>query len=524
MRYRQAPVILMVLLAGVMLPAVVFAQQRRPETRIEPIREWHRAHGAALLAELAEFLAIPNIASDSADIRRNAAHLVAMLRQRGIEARMLETSGSPPAVFGELRTPGAERTVVLYAHYDGQPVDPERWASDPWRPTLRDGALEADGRERALPAPSAPLTSGHDEWRLYARSASDDKSPIVAMMAALDALRATGQNPSVNLKFFFEGEEEAGSPHLREMLERHRDLLSADAWIFADGPVHQSGRMQVVFGVRGVVGLEMTVYGPVRAVHSGHYGNWAPNPVAMAAQLVASMRDTAGAISIAGFGDDVRAVDDATRAALSGIPHPDEMLLEEFGLAAPEHEGLLAERILHPALNVRGIEGGRTGAAAANAIPTHARISIDFRLVPDQRPDRVRELVEAHLAGQGYLVVQDSVTAEMRRRHPRIVLVEWDAGYAGVRTPPNHPISRAILDIVSRAVGEEVIAVPSLGGSLPLVHFHDVLGAPLIIVPIVNHDNNQHAANENVRLGNLWRGIEVYAMLIGELGRRWLTQ
>lgn len=524
MRHRQVPVVLIVLLAGAMLPAVVFAQERRPETRIESVREWHRAHGAAVLAELAEFLAIPNLASDSANIRRNAAYLVAMLRQRGIEARTLETPGSAPAVFGELRIPGAERTVVLYAHYDGQPVDPERWASDPWRPTLRDAALEADGRERALPAPGAPLPSGHEEWRLYARSASDDKSPIVAMLAALDALRASGQNPSVNLKFFFEGDEEAGSPHLREMLEQHRELLFADAWIFADGPVHQSGRMQVVFGVRGVVGLEMMVYGPSRALHSGHYGNWAPNPVAMAAQLVASMRDPAGAISIAGFGDDVRPVDDATRAALGGIPHPDEMLLIDLGLAAPEGEGLLAERILHPALNVRGIEGGRTGAAAANAIPTHARVSIDFRLVPDQRPDRVRELVEAHLGAQGYHVVHDSVTAEMRRQHRRLVLVEWDAGYAGVRTPTDLPISRAVLDIVSHAIGEDVIAVPSLGGSLPLVHFQDVLGAPLIIVPIVNHDNNQHAANENLRLGNLWRGIEVYAMLIGELGRRWRAQ
>ncbi len=520
MRNRHTAVALILLLAGTAVPAAVSAQLQ-PDTRLEPIRAWHRAHGAAVLAELAEFLAIPNIASDSANIRRNATHLVAMLRQRGIDTRLLETPGSPPAVFGELRTPGAERTVVLYAHYDGQPVDPDLWSGDPWRPTLRDAALEAGGQELALPAPGTVLPRGHEEWRLYARSASDDKSPIVAMLAALDALRATRQQPSVNLKFFFEGEEEAGSPHLAAMLEQHRELLAADAWIFGDGPVHQSGRMQVVFGVRGVVGLEMTVYGPTRALHSGHYGNWAPNPVAMAAQLVASMRDTAGAISIAGFRDDVRPVDDATRAALSGSPHPDHMLLSELGLAAPEAEGLLAERILYPALNVRGIEGGRTGSAAANAIPTHARVSIDFRLVPDQRPDRVRELVEAHLIAQGYHVARDSVTTDMRRHHRRIVLIEWDAGYAGVRTPTDLPVSRAVLDIVSQTVGEEVITVPSLGGSLPLVHFQDVLGAPLIIVPIVNHDNNQHAANENLRLGNLWRGIDVFAMLIGELGRRW---
>lgn len=208
---------------------------------------------------------------------------------------MIESPGSPPAVYGELLVPGATRTVMLYAHYDGQPADSRHWGTPPWDPVLRDGAL-AKGGEVLTPPPS-----GYDgTWRLYGRSASDDKAPIVAALAAMDALRWAGRSLSVNVKMFLEGEEEAGSTHLREMLERHREQLDADLWLFMDGPVHQSRRMQVVYGVRGVIGMQWTVYGPTRVLHGGHYENWAPNPAVMLARLVASVRDENGRILIDG--------------------------------------------------------------------------------------------------------------------------------------------------------------------------------------------------------------------------------
>src|SRR5207302_1123601 len=165
--------------------------------------------------------------------------------------------------------------VVFYAHYDGQPVDPAQWKTPPWRPAL----FDPSGKELSL-AGEEPLP---DEARLYGRSTSDDKGAIVAMLAALDALRAAGAAPSIDLKFHFEGEEEAGSPHLAASLERNRGLLAADGWIFCDGPVHQSRRMQVVYGARGILPFELTVYGAARPPHDGHYGNWAPNPAALLA-------------------------------------------------------------------------------------------------------------------------------------------------------------------------------------------------------------------------------------------------
>jgi acetylornithine deacetylase/succinyl-diaminopimelate desuccinylase-like protein len=198
-----------------------------------------------------------------------------MLSRRGVRARLLEVAGSPPAVYGELPAPGATRTVVFYAHYDGQPVDRAKWASDAFQPVLRSRSLLEGGRDIPFPAPGQRVDP---ESRIYARSASDDKSPIIAMMAALDALQASGQARSINLKFFLEGEEEAGSEHLRAMLSAHAETLKADAWLFFDGPVHQTRRPRVSFGVRGVTGLNLTVYQAAPAASLGHCSNWAPNP------------------------------------------------------------------------------------------------------------------------------------------------------------------------------------------------------------------------------------------------------
>jgi acetylornithine deacetylase/succinyl-diaminopimelate desuccinylase-like protein len=467
-----------------------------------------------IVRELAEFLAISNLASDSVNIRRNAIHIVDMLARRGIKGRLLETSGAPPAVYGELRTPGATRTVMFYAHYDGQPVDARQWLTPPWTPTLRNGL-----NGEVIPMPTSPGTV-KGEWRIFARSASDDKSPIVAFLSALDALRASNIQPSVNLKFYFEGEEEAGSSHLREALTRYRDLLAADLWIFGDGPVHQSRRQQISFGVRGVTGLEMTVYGPARALHSGHYGNWAPNPLVLLSHLITSMRDTEGRILIDGFYDDVQVPTAAERAAIAAAPASDAALRRELLLAHTEAENArLMDRIMLPALNLRGIAGGGVEAQAANAVPPVASASIDFRLVPRQQPARVRSLVEAHVRKHGYFVVQQEPTPVERFAHARIVRMRWEEGYPANRSDMSSPIAKAVIRATEMATRDRVIVVPTSGGSLPLYHFAEVLRAPIITVPIVNHDNNQHAANENLRLQNLFDGIHVYAAIVAHLGQ-----
>ncbi|MDP9176282.1 MAG: M20/M25/M40 family metallo-hydrolase [Gemmatimonadota bacterium] len=506
-------------------PAVAGAQtsSRAPDAASirSAARSYRAVNESAILREFSDFLAIPNLASDSINIRRNANHLVAMLERRGVRARLLEVEGSPPVVLGELTTPGAKRTLVLYAHYDGQPVDPSQWATPPWTPTLRSKSLAEGGFVIPMPGEGRPRVSG--EARIYARSAGDDKASIQAMLSALDAMHAARISPSVNLKFFFDGEEEAGSPHLRQMLERHRDALKGDAWLFCDGPNHQSGKQQVQLGVRGVTGLEVTVYGPTRALHSGHYGNWAPNPGAMIASLIASIRDDNGRIRIAGFYNDVKAITPSERRAITAVAPVDAALRRSLGLAASEARNApLAERIMLPAVNVRGIRVGAVGDQAANVISTEAQASFDFRLVPNQTPERVRQLVNAHIIRQGYFVTSDSVTTAMRLAHPKIARVRWGGGgYPATRASMDQPFVRAVVRAVGDGAGTPPLLLPTMGGSLPLHVFEQVLRVPVIVLPIANFDNNQHAANENLRIQNLWDGIEVYAGLMGRIGEYW---
>ena len=508
-----------VALAGLAPLSLAYAQTSRADSVRAAVRAYRVAHDVEIVRELSDLLAIPNLARDTANIRRNARHLAAMLDRRGLRARLLEAPGSPPAVYGELLTPGATRTIVFYAHYDGQAVDTSQWTNPPWSPTLRDAALPDGGKVIALPGRPGSMAG---EWRIYARSASDDKSPIVAMLAAIDALRASRMAPTVNLKFFLDGEEEASSPHLHEILRANADLLRADLWVIGDGPVHQLRLPQMLFGARGVFGAELTVYGPARALHSGHYGNWAPNPIATLANLLASMRDEDGRILIAGFDRDVVPIGARERAAIAAAPRLDSALRAELLLGGTEaDDALLVERVMLPAMNFRGFRSANVGALANNAIPTEARASIDFRLVPRQTRERIVELVEAHARSQGFHVIRREPTNAERMAHRKVLRIDWGGGYPAAVTPMSEAAAVAAARAADVALGTPIIKLPLLGGSLPLNGIEEVLRTPFVILPIVNHDNNQHAADENLRLQNLWDGIELYAGFLSALGTVW---
>jgi acetylornithine deacetylase/succinyl-diaminopimelate desuccinylase-like protein len=424
---------------------------------------WRQAHEREIVKEFRDLLAIPNLASDAPNIQRNAEAIRQMLEKRGVTVQVLTLDNAPPIVVGDLASPGAARTIAFYAHYDGQPVDPAKWKSDPWKPVMRDGS----GRD----VDWATANVIDPEWRLYARSAGDDKTPIVAMVAALDALRAANQKPSVNLRFVFEGEEEAGSPHLAQYLEKYPRQLRPDAWVLCDGPVHQSRRMELFFGARGTTDLELTVYGPIKGLHDGHYGNWVPNPIVRLTHLIDSMRDENGRILIKGFYDDVKPASEADRSALAKVPNVEAHLRREFQIGSVEAEGTpLNERLLLPALNIRGIESGHVGEKASNAIQTEARASIDFRLVPNETPDSIKPLVEQHIQAQGYTIVRGVPDAESRQREAKLVRVQWGAGYPPARTPLDLPLSREVAGIMTGA-GHEPILLPTVGGSIPMFLF-----------------------------------------------------
>ncbi|MBK6308412.1 MAG: peptidase dimerization domain-containing protein [Gemmatimonadetes bacterium] len=316
--------------------------------------------------------------------------------------------------------------------------------------------------------------------------------------------------------------EEAGSGHLKAILQKYKTLLKGDAWLFCDGPVHQGGDQQLVFGLRGVTGLEVTVYGPTRPLHSGHYGNWAPNPGMLLAHLVASLRSDDGEILIPGFYADVRPLSAAERKAVAGLPLVDTTLRRSLGLAKTEgNNALLAERIMRPALNLRGLRVGGVQELGSNTISTEAFASFDFRLVPNQTPARVRELVEKHLRTKGWHLVSDTPSTSERLTHPRIARLQWESGYPAQRAHMDDPFSRALVTAVSDGARTPPLLVPTLGGSGPSYLFTEVLGVPVVTLPIANADNNQHAANENLRVQNLWNAIEMYAGLMARLGKEW---
>ena len=454
--------------------------------------DWVAANREAILAEYLPLLAMPNVASNREDIRRNADHIVAMMERRGLSPRLLESEDGtvPPLIYGEWRVPGANRTYILYAHYDGQPVDASEWmVTQPFEPRL---------------------VGEGDEARIYARSASDDKAGVMAILAAVDALRAEGRTPGFNVKIVFEGEEEAGSPHLEQLLRRHRDTLASDGWIIVDGPAHQSGPPQLTLGVRGDVNMHVTVYGPARPLHSGHYGNWAPNPGMMLAELLASMKDESGRVTIAGFYDDVIPLTPAEREAIAAVPAPDAQLRRELGLGWTEGGGsTLTELIQLPSLNVNGIRSADVGDNARNVIPTTATATLDLRLVLGNSPDRQVRRVVDHIRAEGFEVLDREPTMEERRRFPRIAKVTSDPGYPAERAPLADPLPRSLLATL-RGRGD-IVLLPSLGGSLPLYLIREELGAPSVVLGLWNHDNNQHAEDENIRLTNLWNGIAAIA-------------
>jgi len=486
------------------VPGQAIAQSQE----ILAVHDYRLAHEREIVDELIDFLRLPNVAANLSDIRENAAALVEMMERRGIEARLLETGG-PPYVYGELSTPGATRTVLFYAHYDGQPVDASRWVGhDPFQPVLRDGSLEAGGGIIEWP------TSGKvdPDFRLYGRSSSDDKSPIVAMMAALDALQAAGLRPGANLRFIFEGDEEAGSPNLGRLVQEHGDLLTADLVLAADGPIDPSGLPTLYFGARGIVSVQITVYGPLRPLHSGHYGNWAPNPAMRLAQLLATLKDPdSGRVLVEGFYDDVVPLSDFELAAISAAPNDDREQMIALAIARPETEGSRLLLINQPSLNVRGLRSAWVGDEARTIVPDVAVADIDMRLVKNIDPRAQVDRLIAHIEKQGFHVVWSEPDAETRRRHARLAYVRTADGYPAFRTSMDLPVSRALIEAVEHHTGRTAVKLPTLGGSVPLYQFTDVLGLPTVGIPIVNYDNNQHSPNENLRLGNLWSGIEILA-------------
>lgn len=465
----------------------------------------------AIVESFIEFLRLESVSQEPAKVRTTGEWLAAATRARGLDGRVLETGGNP-AVFGERRVPGATRTVLIYSHYDTKPIPLAGWLQpNPIEPVFRRGLAE-DG------VPLTPMKEIGDEelaeFRLYARGASDDKGPIWCHLLALDLMDAVGLAPRVNVKFIFDGEEEIGSPFFGAFTETHRDLLAADVVIITDGPKHTSGRPTVSGGARGVGSITLELEAARRDLHSGNYA--VPNPAWKLNGLLSSMATPDGVPLIEGFEEDVVGPTGAERTMMADLPLDLPALEKDLGvkLAADYLDRIM----FHPTLTIRGLHSGFLGKEANTIIPHKATVLIEVRMVKNQRWPKVYRRLLDHIRAQGYTVLEgpdEPLPDELRGKAVRVVS---KSGYDPAKTSLDLPVSREIVTTVERAHGgERAVLMPTLGGSVPIYAFTDILKLPTLIVPYANANNRQHSPNEHLRLDHLFQGVRTTAQLLTDL-------
>jgi len=499
------------LLLFLILPITLFSQNKA----INASTQWIEENGADMINEYAQFLKLPNHASNIIDINKNAEFLKNGFSKRGFEMQLLKLPDAPPIVYGERKVPGAKRTYCFYIHYDGQPVDPKAWTHEPFNPTLYDNAMNKGGEKIDFPKSGEKIGK---EWRVYARSASDDKAPFLTLWSAIDALNNSDIPFSSNIKLFFDGEEESSSPNVMKYLEKYSELFDdIDVWLLNDGAIFQTGQPQFKFGGRGVTSLELTVFGANASLHSGHYGNWAPVPGQMLARLLTSMKSEDGTVLIDGFYDSVIPISEYEREQINNIPNIDKYLKRELGLSFTEGNNQnLFERVLMPSLTIRGLSSGNVGEKSRNVIPSKATATLGMRLVKGNDPEKMIDLVEKHIKSQGWHITYKDPDEKTRNLYPKIVKVKRNPnGFPAGKINMDDPTVRPIIEAVKKHINPNIVLLSSSGGSNRIYQIiWEVLDKPGISVNMVNHDNNQHAADENLRLGNLWYGINLMALLL----------
>ncbi len=466
-----------------------------------------------LIEELRDFVSIPNHGLDQENIRKNIGWAEAAFARRGLQTQILTTTGNPLFYAEKVIAPDLP-AILFYMHLDGQAVDPSKWYQEnPFQVVLktRDSAAVSGWRTIDWDRLRQEV---NPEWRLFGRSVADDKAPIVAFLHALDRLLETARVPAFNIKVLLDAEEELGSPSLAEAVRKYRELLQADVLIINDGPVHISGEPTLIFGCRGNMRVDLTVYGPITPQHSGHYGNYAPNPVFRLARLLASMKDDEGRVIIPGYYDGVT-IDPSDKFIMEQVPDDPGQIMNLLQIAEPEKVGAnYQESLQYPSLNARGILSGWVGNQARTIVPDYATAALDIRLVPESDPIRLTNLISHHIQDQGYYLVDHEPTREERLTYPKIAYFNAGEPTLAFRTPMSSPAGTWLSEALSRQSGKDPIRIRMMGGTVPVAAFISTLQIPAVIVPMVNADNNQHSPNENMRIGHLQKALEIFEAIL----------
>jgi len=461
-----------------------------------------------------QMLSIPNDAHHPKQVRRNIEFMQDAFERRQFKVSKLKTEGAP-LLLAERKMNNQLPTVLIYLQLDGQPVDPSKWhQADPYVPALK----QQDGEQWvSIPFEKLLASAPNPDWRIFARSASDAKGPVAMLLTALDIFNDANQVLPYNLKVVMDFEEELGSPYLPKAVQKHSEALSADMLLIYDGPLHSSNQPTLDFGARGIVELEFTVHGPRAPLHSGHFGNYAPNPALQLSQLLSSMKDENGRTTIPGFYDGIK-LDESTLAILAQTPDDEVEIKRRIGIAdtdkvAPTYQ----QSIQYPSLNIRGMKSGWVGKQARTIVPDTATATLDIRLVPESDPERLISLIKQHAEKQGYYLIGNRVPTEKERlTKSKIVSFSHRIAYQAFRTPYDSEVGLWLNKTLTKVHGESPVRIRQSGGSIPISPFVVELGVPAVGVPTVNGDNNQHSPNENIRVGNYIDGIRTYLGILSE--------
>lgn len=463
--------------------------------------------------EFYELLSLANDAHFPADIEKNIQWCESAFARRGMTTLRLETP-TVPLLLAERKAKNAKKTVLIYLQIDGQPVNPSQWNQEsPWTPTLKE--KDSQGVWRAIPYEK--LYEGYNpDWRIFARSTSDAKGPAMAFLASLDALKELKGEPNYNIKVIMDFEEELGSPNLPAAVTKYKNELAADMLVIYDGPRHVSNQPTLSFGARGICEITLTTFGPRTPVHSGNYGNYTPNPALRLAKLLGGMKDDNGLVTIPGFYEGV-VLTDEEKQILKQVPDDENEIKKFLGIAEPDKVGTnFQESLQYPTLNIRGLDALFVGKESRTLIPATATAEIDIRLVPSSNPERLIGLVKKYIQDQGYYLVEKEPTEDERMRYSKIAAFHSTISYGAFQTPFNSETGIWLSKAMQKAFGKEPIKVRTAGGSIPISPFVITLGVPAVAVPTVNADNNQHAENENIRVGNYVEAVKTFLAILTE--------
>lgn len=465
--------------------------------------------------EFIEFLSYPNDANFESDIYKLIEWTENKFKSLDFQVDKLDTE-TIPLLLASKHISDDYKTILIYMHLDGQPVDSSKWNQEnPFKPVYK---LKKDGE--FIDYDSTKIeeldynTIKDKDIRIFARASSDAKGPVMMLIQAIKFMNLNNIDRKLNLKLVMDFEEEKGSPSLPDAVKKHSSILKSDALLIFDGPRHESDLPTLNFGNRGISSITLKTYGPIVSQHSGHFGNYAPNPVFRMSNILSSMKDENGIVKINGYYDGIT-ISDQVKKYLDNVPDDEESMLDKMQFKKPESVGeSYQEAIQFPSLNVRGIRAGWVEDEVRTIVPAECIAEIDVRLVIESDGYRLHNLIKQHIESLGYIVLDHEPSKEERMKFDKIVKFNSTVSYPAFRTDIDSDLGNWLFKTLTKTFGVTPVRKRTSGGSVPISPFVNVLNIPAVGVPTVNKDNNQHSPNENIKLINYIEGIESFVGIL----------